>query len=629
MAEKIYQLIERTASQYPNKITFRRRKGNVLEGRTFSQIKDLIDNTIAGFISKKIERGEKIAFFCDSSPNWIVVDMSILSAGCVTVPRGTDVTVDDILYIINHSECTIAIVQKEKDKKRLESIADKIPILKNIFILEDDNSELSYAPGSVGELMEVGKELRQREPDCIHKRVQSVNPGELATLIYTSGTTGAPKGVMLNQSGWITAISHTVERMHLGSEDSAVSLLPPWHAFERALEYAIVATGLDFVVTDAKVLKEDLALFHPTVFPSVPRIWESLYNGIMAKISKESPIKQTIFKMAMEIGAEWANQKSKFYGYDHHIEERSQLSIISIKIASGISLIFLFPLKLLADLIFAPIHQALGGQLRISVSAGSALPSVVDKFLTSIGLRVLEGYGMTETSAVVAVRNPEFPMPGTLGTPLTGYQIKLKDDKGIEIPNYIGKKGTLWIKSDQILKGYYKRPELNKEVFDTDGFFNTGDLMTINWKGELIFSGRSKDTLVLAGGENIEPLPIEDKLLESQYIDQVLVVGNERKTLGVIIVPNFEKVKSNLSGIMDDTKTWNSDTKVRSLFKNEIQILISQKNGFKSFEQIPGNCFHISSRQFDPDTEMTRTLKVKRNIVTDNFSAEIDKMYKI
>jgi long-chain acyl-CoA synthetase len=280
-------------------------------------------------------------------------------------------------------------------------------------------------------------------------------------------------------------------------------------------------------------------------------------------------------------------------------------------------------------LIFAPIHQALGGQLRISVSAGSALPSVVDKFLTSIGLRVLEGYGMTETSAVVAVRNPEFPMPGTLGTPLTGYQIKLKDDKGIEIPNHIGKKGTLWIKSDQILKGYYKRPELNKEVFDREGFFNTGDLMTVNWKGELIFSGRSKDTLVIAGGENIEPLPIEDKLLESQYIDQVLVVGNERKTLGVIIVPNFEKVKSNLSGIMDDTKTWNSDTKVRSLFKNEIQIQISQKNGFKSFEQIPGNCFHISSRQFDPDTEMTRTLKVKRNIVTDNFSAEIDKMYKI
>jgi long-chain acyl-CoA synthetase len=153
--------------------------------------------------------------------------------------------------------------------------------------------------------------------------------------------------------------------------------------------------------------------------------------------------------------------------------------------------------------------------------------------------------------------------------------------------------------------------------------------MTVNWKGELIFSGRSKDTLVLAGGENIEPLPIEDKLLESEYIDQVLVVGNERKTLGVIIVPNFEKVKSNLSGITDDTKIWNSDTKVRSFFKNEIQILISQKNGFKSFEQIPGNCFHISSRQFDPDTEMTRTLKVKRNIVTDNYSTEIDKMYKI
>jgi long-chain acyl-CoA synthetase len=219
-------------------------------------------------------------------------------------------------------------------------------------------------------------------------------------------------------------------------------------------------------------------------------------------------------------------------------------------------------------------------------------------------------------------------MPGTLGTPISGYTIKIKDDKGIEIPNNVGKKGTLWIKSDQILKGYYKRPELNKEVFDTEGYYNTGDLMVVNWKGELIFSGRSKDTLVLAGGENIEPLPIEDKLLESPLIDQVLVIGNEKKSLGVIIVPNFEKVKSSISDLNEDTKLWNSDQKVRQLYKSEILNLISQKNGFKSFELIPGNCFYISHRGFDPDTEMTRTLKVKRNIVCENFSSEIDKMFK-
>ena len=628
MVERIYQLIENISIKYPHKISFRKRNGKALDGRTFSEIKDLIDNTVAGFEALGIEQGKKIALFCDASPNWIIGDMSILSAGCVTVPRGTDVTVEDIIYIINHSEATLAIVQKEKDRKRLESLQDKIPSITKIFILEDENSNLAEGIGTIGEIITLGKDFRSKNPNGLKKRVESVNPEELATLIYTSGTTGAPKGVMLNQKGWITAISHTVERMNLGPEDSAISLLPPWHAFERALEYATISIGLDFVVTDAKVLKEDLALFHPTVFPSVPRIWESLYNGIMAKIAKESPIKQTIFKMAMEIGSEWANQRAKFFGYDFHIEERSILSVISIKIASGITLVLLFPLKLLADLIFAPIHQALGGQLRISVSAGSALPSVVDKFLTSIGLRVLEGYGMTETSAVVSVRNPEFPMPGTLGTPISGYSIKIKDDKGIEIPNSIGKKGTLWIKSDQILKGYYKRPELNKEVFDKDGYFNTGDLMIVNWKGELIFSGRSKDTLVLAGGENIEPLPIEDKLLESPLIDQVLVIGNEKKSLGVIIVPNFEKVKLSISDLNEDTKLWNSDQKVRQLYKSEILNLISQKNGFKSFEQIPGNCFYISHRGFDPDTEMTRTLKVKRNIVCDNFSSEIDKMFK-
>ena len=628
MVQKIYQLIENTASKYPNKISFRKRKGSTLEGRTFTQIKDLIDNTIAGFVALDIKQGEKIALFCDASPNWIIADMAIQSAGCVTVPRGTDVTIEDICYIINHSESQIAIVQKEKDRKRLKDLLDKIPTLKTIYILEDDDSNLANGEGTLSEIIQKGMELRAKDPSALSKRTNSVDPEEMATLIYTSGTTGAPKGVMLNQKGWLTAISHTVERIKLSSEDSAVSLLPPWHAFERALEYATLSLGIDFVVTDAKVLRDDLALFHPTVFPSVPRIWESLYNGIMAKISKESALKQAIFKFALEVGGEWANQRAKFFGYDHHVEERSALSVISIKLLSGITLIMLFPLKLFADLVFAPIHKALGGSLRVSVSGGSALPSMVDKFLTSIGLRVLEGYGMTETSAVVSIRDPEYPMPGTLGSPIHGYKIKLKDDKGNEISDYIGKKGTLWIKSDQILKGYYKRPELNKEVFDSEGFFNTGDLMTVNWKGELIFSGRSKDTLVLAGGENIEPLPIEDKLLESPYIDQVLVIGNEKKSLGVIIVPNFEKVKQSSTGIPDDTKNWNTDSKVRSIYKNEILSLISQKNGFKSFEQIPGNCFYISHRVFDPDTEMTRTFKVKRNIVNENFSSEIEKMYK-
>jgi long-chain acyl-CoA synthetase len=169
---------------------------------------------------------------------------------------------------------------------------------------------------------------------------------------------------------------------------------------------------------------------------------------------------------------------------------------------------------------------------------------------------------------------------------------------------------------------------LTQELFDSEGFFNTGDLMTINWRGQLSFTGRSKDTLVLAGGENVEPLPIEDKLLQSEYIDQIIVVGNEKKTLGAIIVPHYEHVKAAIANLPTDTKEWNSHEPTRSFYKKEISNLISKQNGFKSFEIIPGNCFYLSPRNFDPDTEMTRTMKVKRNIVLENFKQEIEAMFK-
>lgn len=176
--------------------------------------------------------------------------------------------------------------------------------------------------------------------------------------------------------------------------------------------------------------------------------------------------------------------------------------------------------------------------------------------------------------------------------------------------------------------GYYKRPELNSAIFDKDGFFDTGDIMRLNHRGELSFAGRAKDTIALAGGENVEPVPVEDKLLMSEYIDQVMVVGDDKKTLGALIVPNFDRVRQVLPGAPEKTELWNYDKTVRELFKAEVTRLISRDTGFKSFEVIPGNCFYIVPRNFNPDTEMTRTLKMKRPVIKEHFAAEIENMYK-
>jgi len=623
-----YDIIENAAREYPDQISFRKRNNqNQLPGKSFAEMKRLVDHLTAGLIAEGVKTGDRFTYLCDASPNWLIGDCAIVAAGAVCVPRGTDVTDEDINYILGHSESRFALVQREQDRKRLESLRSNFPKLEKIFVLQNDLAEFATGKGSTREVMEKGEKLIAKEPNVVRERVRAADPDALATLIYTSGTTGAPKGVMLSQYGWINAIQCVLERVGFDHSDRSVSLLPPWHAFERAVEYATVMKGIDFLVSDIQNLRNDLYEFKPTVFPSVPRVWETVYNGIMTKIKKESPVKQAIFNFCLWAGDLWARLKAIVFDYDQQIKRPFFLFSILRRAAALVVLAWLLPLKLLAILVFSPIHRGLGGSLRLSISGGSALPGVVDRFLTAIGIQVLEGYGMTETAAVISARRQSKPTPGTVGTPLPCYHIRIKDEKGNEILTP-GQKGSLWVKSKQILIGYYKRPELNSTIFDRDGFFDTGDIMTLNHRGELSFAGRAKDTIALGGGENVEPVPVEDRLLISEFIDQVMVVGDDRKSLGALIVPNFERVRQQLGAIPEKTELWNYDKSVRDLFKREITRLISGENGFKSFEVIPGSCFYLVPRAFDSDTEMTRTLKLKRNVIKDHFASEIDSMYR-
>jgi long-chain acyl-CoA synthetase len=627
--KRFYDLLVNVSSKFPDKISFRKRSkdGKSFPGTSFSELKTIVDEIAAGLIHEGIEIGDRVTYLCDATPNWIQSDLAIVTVGGVSVPRGTDVVDEDIIYILSHSESRFAIVQSLKEKERLEKLKSNFPKLEKIYFMESDKSgTLAEGSNTILDLREKGRKMLEMDPSLVISRVNLTDPDELATLIYTSGTTGAPKGVMLSQTGWITAILAVIERLSFNSEDKGVSLLPPWHAFERAVEYAILALGIDFTVSNMTTLKDDLRDFKPTIFPSVPRIWESVHAGIMGRIAKVGGFKEKLFNFSLSVGEFWSNQKSIVMDYDVQIFPINPIVSFFRKKIAIFKMILCLPFKFLAFLIFLPIHKTLGGQLRVSISASSALPSSVDTFLSSIGIKVLEGYGMTETSAVVSIRYMEKPTKLTVGVPIGGYEVKLKDDRNQDIKE-TGKKGTLWIKSKQILKGYYKRPDLNDKVFDKEGFFDTGDIMIITHRGELMFAGRAKDTIALAGGENVEPVPIEDRLHVSQYIDQVMVVGHDKKTLGVLIVPKFEIVKNLFPNIPEDTNVWNENKELRTLFKKEITTLVSKENGFKNFEQIPGNCFYILPKQFDPDQEMTRTLKMKRNIIQENYQKNIDEMY--
>ncbi|MCS7205961.1 MAG: long-chain fatty acid--CoA ligase [Leptospiraceae bacterium] len=628
-----YELYLRAESMYPERKSFLRRRGDgTIDGYSFSEMRRMVEEIASGLREVGLQKGDKVLFLCDNSNHWMLTNVGIITAGGVCVPRATDVTIDDIIYITNHSEAKFAIVQNHKTYEKLTSLLQDLPTLRkeNIFILEDDKYYLLKGDSkSVYEaIMKKGQKVLEKDPDFVRRLNSELDPHEMSVLIYTSGTTGTPKGVMLTQNGWIASARNSLAKLELRESDTALSLLPPWHAFEQIVEYTFLYFPIPFMITDIHNLRQDLVDFQPTTFPSVPRIWESLYNGILSKIKKESKVKQSIFFFFLKVGEIWHKNKSILGGYDFQIEKKPFLKDLLDRTIALIILTLISPLKLISLKVFAPIKKALGGKLRSSLSGGSALPEVVDRFLSAIGLNVTEGYGMTESSGVISVRDFDMPTPGTVGTVLNGYQIKLKDEKGNDVKHIPGAKGTLWIKSEQVTLGYYKRDDLNKVVFDEDGFFDTGDLMRINWRGQLFFTGRAKDTIVLAGGENVEPVPIEDKLLQSEYIDQVLVVGDERKTLGVLIVPKFDLVKEKIPNAPDDYSKWNEHPEIRQLFRNEITRIINPKNGFKSFELIPKDTFYIVPRQFDPETEMTRTLKLKRPVIKEHFKREIELMYQ-
>lgn len=636
--KSFYQILERTAEKKPDKQSFYfRTKAGKYKGRSFGEIKDIVDRLIAGLIWKDVKVQDKILLLCDPSPNWIIADLAIIASGAVSVPRGTDVTDDDIEYIVNHAECKMAFVQKEKDRERILALKDKLPSLESVFVIEDDERALASGDHGIRNLLRRGRGQLEEDPNTIQKRTNEFSPDALATLIYTSGTTGAPKGVMLNQSGWIQSIRAATDRVEVLYDDKLISLLPPWHVLERIIEYLVLYHGLEFLISERLNIRDDLSTFNPDIFPSVPRIWESVYSGLNNKLKQKSGFAQGLFAGAVAVGGWWRYWRSILFNFDTQVKKKFFLFNIVRRIFALAMVLVILPLRMITSPIFKPIRKALGTNLRLSVAGGSALPAVVDSFFSAVGITVVEGYGMTETSALISTRPSNRPTAGTVGVPINGYELKLKDDQGNELAKWesltgpkkkmAGQKGTLWVKSDQILQGYYKRDELNEAVFDSEGFFDTGDLMTLSWRGELMFAGRSKDTLALAGGENIEPVPIEDKLLASDYIDQVMVVGDDQKTLGALIVPNFDAVKDSVPDAPENTGEWNSHETIRKLYKKEVQSLVSTKAGFKAFEVIPGNAFSLLSAEFNPDTEMTRTFKMKRPVIKENYKDKITAIF--
>lgn len=598
---------------------------------TYGELWNRITRIAVALRSVGVQRGDHVGIMSDNRQEWLVTDFALLSLGAVDVPRGSDSTEEEMTYILRHADCKVTFAEDPRQCEKILSGVATMPELETI-ILYDDYDDPGQRPDagrvtirSYAEVVATAEDLKEEDVESFEKEVALGKSDDLATLLYTSGTTGEPKGVMLTHRGFLFQMDRVYNILHLTHNDIFLGVLPIWHSFERAVEYIVLNYGASVAYSRpiGKIMLDDMAKIRPTWMTSVPRIWEGIRAAVYRNVSKQSPLKQALFHFFVWVGELHSDLVSMFNGLLPEFKRRSRAADIALSI---LPLIILTPFRLLGNLlVFKSLKQKLGGRFVAGVSGGGALPSYVDTFFQAAGIKVLEGYGLTETAPVLAVRLQDAPVRGTVGPFLPDVQYKIIGERGEELGP--GEKGTLWVKSEQIMQGYYKKPEETAKVLQ-DGWLNTGDICMLTVNGECRILGRAKETIVLLGGENVEPVPIEENITRSEYIDQAMVVGQDQKFLGALVVPNRDQIEefAQNEGIeyFEQEELLQHET-VIELLHEEIQKYVNKSTGFKSFELIYR--FKMLSKPFEVGDELTQTLKIRRNVVYDKYKREIEKLF--
>ncbi len=625
-----YHLLTATTDQWPDSIAqkYRPDPGKNYVDVTYREMYENVRNIALGLTEIGMQRGDRVGLIADVGHLWMQTSLGITSVGGVDVPRGTDATEADLKYIFGHAECPIVILEHAKVFEKIRPSLGELGGIKKIIFMNDPG-ELNVSGLEVYTLKEVmakGAAVADGEGK-FKAAAEAVSEDDLVTIIYTSGTTGSPKGVMHTHKSQVWEVVHTIQGIKVDPNGVTMGFLPPWHVAERLIEMTALRTVTAVAFTSVPTLARDLAAAQPTFLLSVPRVWEAFYNRVIENVKKASPVARALFNFSRWTALKFSKQYDVLFG----LKYRLQPEFIILTAAEKVAAIFWLLLLLLpygfARIILGKVRVALGGRVKFAISGAGALPEHIDRFFYSIGVPIVETYGMTETMGVTARRRLPGLVVGTVGRPFPGTEIKLLDEQGNEVKGPY-EKGVAWHRGPHIMKGYYKDPDKTSQTL-VDGWLNSGDILMWTVQGDLKFAGRAKDTIVLFGGENVEPLPIEDALNQSSFIASCVVVGQDKKNLGVLIIPAVEPVQKHFEdqgvSVDADWTKWNDDEKVRALMKSEIKRLNSDKNGFKNFERV--SAFYILPREFHIGDELTQTLKIKRNVVLYKYEKEIEAMY--
>jgi long-chain acyl-CoA synthetase len=550
----------------------------------------------------------RVALFSDNCPRWPVADQGVMLAGGANAVRGSQADLTELRFILENSAPVGLIVEDLATFKKLRSQLDpfnlKFVVLLNEDIApEDDALKVLAFPEvlALGQLCDLIPVNHTRDT--------------LATLMYTSGTGGQPKGVMLTHGNLIHQLTAAAAVLPLKVGELVMSILPIWHAYERTFEYFIFSRGCTQVYTNIRYVKQDLKKFQPMYMVAVPRLWESIYEGIQKQFRDQPKNKQKLAQFFLDKSQSYIEAKRQVEGL--MLDEVSAKT----KAKARLKQTLLAPIHKLGDkLVYQKIRDGLGGKIDYVVSGGGSIADHLEDFFEIVGIKILSGYGLTETAPITNVRRPWRNIRGADGQPLLDTEIRIVHPETRK-PLPFGQQGLILIRGPQVMQGYFRNPEATAKVLNSEAWFDSGDLGLLLPDHNLVITGRAKDTIVLSNGENIDPQPIEDHLLSCAVIDQIMLVGQDQKVLGALVVPNMEALEKVAGANLDL-----SSPAVQAIFRKELDR-VKTRTGYRADERV--GVFQLLAEPFSVENGLlTQTLKVKRNLVAERYETAIATMFR-
>lgn len=589
---------------------------------TFSKASESINLLASAFQSKGVQKGDFVALFSENNGLHLVCHHAIMKAGACSVLRGTSSPNEELEYILNHSDAKGLVLPDYKSLERLADIINNNQNLLFIVILFEKGNRpenINKPVHTVKEFMELGQNREFTDP--------GLTLDDNSLMMYTSGTTGFPKGVLHTHRSILSQMLPIKKAIVLNRGDNSLQILPVWHAYEMTTQSAFFAYGLYLHFTTLQKLKEDMKKYEIKMMTSVPRIWEAVRLGIYQNLKKKSELAYLLFDFAVKTSISY--KIHKMYSEKRITNKTTGYNILS-NLYHKIIRSFIKPLHVyFSNTLYKKIKDTVGLNFNASISGGGALSLKDELFYDALGINLRSGYGITETAPVLSVRQAnDKNYLGSVGRPLFATEIKIVDtNEGFELGAF--QKGLVMARGPQIMKGYYKDEEATKKVIDNEGWFNTGDLGWLTYDNNLILVGRMKETIVLSNGENIEPVPIEEACLQSNYIEQIILVGQDESSLGALVVPTQDALEKCGLAMKDMNKGSNLAIKnpvLKELIKKEIDNYIKSKPNLKPFEKIQN--FEVLNDGFNQENGLlSQTGKLKRNKIFDKYHEFIEKMF--